>query len=108
MIVNNEIHHGEAVEEKISLSGRFGLWIAFHAFSQEQYLSVVRQWVAKLCDRAGATVTWTRQAEDAAVAWSHHKGDRSGRIAYQFACQWVGDGLLAAAGAPERPAPTPR
>ena len=45
MLVNGEIHHGEAVEEKISLSGRFGLWVAFHPFSQDQYLEVVRQWV---------------------------------------------------------------
>jgi predicted AAA+ superfamily ATPase len=94
MLVNNEIHHGEAVEEKISLSGRFGIWVGFHAFSAEQYLAVVRQWVTKLCARAGATLEWSRQAEDAAIAWSHQKGDRSGRIAYQFACQWVGENLL--------------
>jgi len=94
MIVNNEIHHGEAVEEKISLSGRFGIWVGFHAFSQEQYLAVVRQWVAKLSERNRASVGWTRPAEDAAVAWSHQKGDRSGRIAYQFASHWVGETLL--------------
>jgi predicted AAA+ superfamily ATPase len=94
MLVNNEIHHGEAVEEKISLSGRFGIWVAFHAFSQEQYLAVVRQWVSKLCNRSGATLKWTGQAEDAAVAWSHQKGDCSGRIAYQFATHWVGSCLL--------------
>jgi uncharacterized protein len=94
MIVNDEIHHGEAVEEKISLSGRFGIWVGFHAFSLEQYLAVVRQWVEKLAQRNRAEVPWTRQAEDAAVAWSHQKGDRSGRIAYQFANQWVGEALL--------------
>lgn len=96
MIVRNEIHHGEAVEEKISLSGRFGIWVGFHAFSQEQYLQVVRQWVAKLCEKCGAKLEWTRQAEEAAVAWSNQKGDRSGRIAYQFATQWVGESLLRA------------
>ncbi len=94
MLVNNEIHHGEAVEEKISLSGRFGIWVGLHAFSQEQYLTVVRQWVAKLSERNRASVGWTRQAEDAAVAWSHQKGDRSCRIAYQFASHWVGETLL--------------
>jgi uncharacterized protein len=94
MLVNNEIHHGEAVEEKISLSGRFGIWVAFHAFSQEQYVAVVRQWVAQLCAKNGATLEWTREAEDAAVAWSNKKGDRSGRIAYQFASHWVGENLL--------------
>ncbi len=96
MIVNNEIHHGEAAEEKISLSGRFGIWVGFHAFSQEQYLAVVRQWVEKLCARRGARLPWDGEAEDAAVAWSHHKGDRSGRIAYQFATHWVGHKLLRA------------
>ncbi len=99
MLVNNEIHHGEAAEEKISLSGRFGIWIAFHAFSKEQYLAVVRQWVAKLCEKSGARLDWTQEAEDAAVAWSHQKGDRSGRIAYQFASHWVGASLLREAGA---------
>lgn len=94
MLVNNEIHHGEAVEEKISLSGRFGIWIGFHAFSQDQYLAVVRQWVAKLSERHGAPVGWTQQAADAAVAWAHQKGDRSGRIACQFATHWVGETLL--------------
>jgi predicted AAA+ superfamily ATPase len=96
LVVRNEIHHGEAVEEKISLSGRFGIWVGFHAFSQEQYLQVVRQWVAKLCEKCGAKLEWTRQAEEAAVAWSNQKGDRSGRIAYQFATQWVGESLLRA------------
>jgi predicted AAA+ superfamily ATPase len=94
MLVNNEIHHGETAEEKISLSGRFGIWVGFHAFSQEQYLAVVRQWVEKLCARARARLAWTPQAEDAAIAWSHQKGDRSGRIAYQFANHWVGSTLL--------------
>jgi predicted AAA+ superfamily ATPase len=50
--------------------------------------------MAKLAERNRASVPWTRQAEDAAVAWSHQKGDRSGRIAYQFASHWVGEALL--------------
>ena len=79
LLVNNEIHHGEAVEEKISLSGRFGIWVGFHAFSQDEYVAVARQWVAKLAEKSGAKLEWTRQAADAAVAWSHQKGDRSGR-----------------------------
>jgi predicted AAA+ superfamily ATPase len=94
MIVRNEIHHGEAAEEKISLSGRFGLWVGFHAFSQEQYLAVARQWVERLGRRSGAGVDWTGEAEEAAVAWSQAKGDRSGRIAWQFANDWVGRTLL--------------
>ena len=90
MIAEGEIHHGEAVEEKISLSGRFGLWVGFHTFSQDLYVDVARRWVGKLCERTGAVVPWTREAETAAVLWSQRKGDRSGRIAYQFACDWVG------------------
>jgi uncharacterized protein len=90
MMVEGEVHHGEAAEEKISLSGRFGLWVAFHPFSQDLYLEVVRRWVEKLCDRIGARLEWTREAEAQAILWSQRKGDRSGRIAFQFACDWVG------------------
>jgi predicted AAA+ superfamily ATPase len=94
MMVEGEIHHGEAVEEKMSLSGRFGLWVAFHPFSQDLYLDVVRRWVAKLGAAAGSTPEWTREAQDEAILWSQRKGDRSGRIAYQFACDWVGRTLI--------------
>lgn len=94
MLVEGEIHHGEAVEEKISLSGRFGIWIAFHPFSQDQYLEVVRQWVGKLAKRCGAEVPWDFACEQAAILWSQKKGDRSGRIANQFANNWVGQYLL--------------
>ncbi|ABS27548.1 ATP-binding protein [Anaeromyxobacter sp. Fw109-5] len=97
VLVKNELHHGEAVEEKISLSGRFGIWVGFHAFSQDEYVAVARQWVAKLCEKMGAELAWDRKAVEAAVAWSHQKGDRSGRIAYQFASHWVGQSLLRSA-----------
>ena len=99
MMVNNEIHHGEGVEEKISLSGRFGLWVAFHPFSQEQYVEVVRQWVAKICAKSGVELAWSRELHEQAISWSQSKGDRSGRIAYQFASNWVGQQLLAGKGA---------
>jgi predicted AAA+ superfamily ATPase len=95
MMVEGEIHHGEAVEEKISLSGRFGVWVSFHPFSQDQYVEVVKQWTDKLCLKNGATLEWTREAEDEAILWAQKKGDRSGRIAYQFASSWVGRKLLA-------------
>jgi predicted AAA+ superfamily ATPase len=94
MLVEGEVHHGEAVEEKISLSGRFGLWVGFHPFSQDLYVDVVRGWVAKLAEKLGTPVEWTREAEAAAILWSQKKGDRSGRIAYQFACDWVGRSVL--------------
>lgn len=96
MLVKNELHHGEAVEEKISLSGRFGLWVGFHPFSQEQYLEVVGQWVGKLCSKAGASDQWNEEGRQAAILWTQQKGDSSGRIAYQFATHWVGKRLLAA------------
>jgi predicted AAA+ superfamily ATPase len=98
MLVEGEVHHGEAVEEKISLSGRFGLWVAFHPFSQDLYVDVVRRWAEKLSRQHGATLEWTREAEAAAILWSQKKGDRSGRIAYQFACDWVGRALMARGG----------
>jgi predicted AAA+ superfamily ATPase len=98
MMVNNEIHHGESVEEKISLSGRFGLWVGFHPFSQDQYLEVVRQWTGKLCAKAGAELLWGDEERQAAILWCQKKGDCSGRIAYQFATHWVGKRLLARRG----------
>ena len=94
MMVEGEIHHGEAVEEKMSLSGRFGLWVAFHPFSQDLYVDVVRRWAEKLCAGLGTKLEWTREAEGQAVLWSQKKGDRSGRIAYQFACDWVGRAVM--------------
>jgi len=90
MSVEGEVHHGEAVEEKISLSGRFGLWVAFHPFSQDLYVDVVHRWVQMLGKKVGVSLDWTREAEAEAILWSQKKGDRSGRIAYQFACDWVG------------------
>jgi predicted AAA+ superfamily ATPase len=95
MMVEGEVHHGEAVEEKISLSGRFGLWVGFHPFSQELYVDVVREWVGKLADENGVKVPWTEEARAEAVLWSQKKGDRSGRIAYQFARDWVGRSAMA-------------
>src|SRR5512134_1783442 len=94
MMVEGEIHHGEAVEEKISLSGRFGLWVSFHPFSQDLYVEVTRRWVERLCAKSGRPVEWTKDARDEAVLWSQKKGDRSGRIAHQFACHWVGRTLM--------------
>jgi predicted AAA+ superfamily ATPase len=94
MLINNEMHHGEAIEEKISLSGRFGLWIGFHPFSQEQYVNVTRQWVNKLFSKQGSALVWNDDTRAAAIQWGYDKGDNSGRIAYQFACRWVGIRML--------------
>lgn len=94
MLVNNEIHHGETVEEKISLSGRFGLWVGFHPFSQDQFLEVARQWVERLCERSASELHWNEDTRQAAILWTRQKGDNSGRIALQFANNWVGSKLL--------------
>jgi predicted AAA+ superfamily ATPase len=94
MMAGGEVHHGEAVEEKISLSGRFGIWVPFHPFSQELFLDVAGEWVKRLSARAGTPLPWTGEARAEALAWSHRRGDRSGRIAWQFASHWVGKELL--------------
>jgi uncharacterized protein len=82
--VDDEIHPGEAVEEKISLSERFGLWLAFHPFNQDQYLTVVAHWLARL----GSTLTEEARAE--ALRYALARGSRSGRVAWQFARDWAG------------------
>jgi predicted AAA+ superfamily ATPase len=101
-LVNNEIHHGEGVEEKISLSDRFGLWVSFRVFSQEQYLRVVRQCIDQLAGRHGTTIPWTKETEQSAIAWSHEKSKRCGRTAFQFAKRWVGRHLLQSSPSPRK------
>lgn len=85
-LVEGELHHGEAVEEKISLSERFGLWLAFHPFGQEDYLAIVAYWLEQLGDPARLD----DEAREAALRWALHRGSRSGRVAWQFARDWVG------------------
>lgn len=82
--VGTEIHHGEAVEEKISLSERFGIWLSFYPFRQDEYLDIVRHWLASL----GAELD--DKARQAALQWALSRGSRSGRSAYQFARDWAG------------------
>jgi hypothetical protein len=84
--VGDEIHPGESVEEKISLSERFGLWVSFHPFSQDAYLDIVRNWV----DWHGAAVDDAEQFEREALQWALGRGSRSGRVAFQFARDWAG------------------
>ncbi len=89
-MVNNEIHHGEGVEEKISLSDRFGLWVAFNGFSQDQYLEVVEKTIARICHQQGICAFWNKDIRLQAIAWSHKKSKRCGRTALQFAQDCVG------------------
>ncbi|MGM0676278.1 MAG: ATP-binding protein [Pseudomonadota bacterium] len=83
--VDDEIHPGEAVEEKVSLSERFGLWVAFHPFSQAQYLEVVTHWLEHL---GGGALTEAARRE--ALQYALLRGSRSGRVAWQFARDWTG------------------
>ncbi|WP_129139255.1 ATP-binding protein [Modicisalibacter coralii] len=85
-LVGDELHHGDAVEEKISLSDRFGLWLAFHPFNQDSYLEACRHWVAHL----GGDAAWHDEARAEAIRYATLRGVRSGRAAWQFACHWVG------------------
>jgi predicted AAA+ superfamily ATPase len=78
---DGEIHPGEGVEEKISLSERFGLWVSFYPFAQDEYLSVVRQWLQVL----GVDVSDFESIQPHALLWALERGSRSGRVAYQFA-----------------------
>jgi uncharacterized protein len=93
-MVNNEIHHGEAVEEKISLSDRFGLWLSFYVFKQDLYLEIVEKAIARLCTEYGLPPQWDDALARAAIKWSHDKSKRCGRTALQFARHWVGQYLL--------------
>ncbi len=89
-----EIHDGEAVEEKISLSDRFGLWLSFYPFRQDEYLDVVQHWLGRLAERHGARCPWTEEVRKAALQWALARGVRSGRTAQYFARHWVGQALL--------------
>ncbi|MFP4244976.1 MAG: ATP-binding protein [Ectothiorhodospira sp.] len=83
--VDDEIHPGEAVEEKVSLSERFGLWLSFHPFSQAQYLEVVAHWLDRL---GGGPLDETCRTQ--ALQYALLRGSRSGRVAWQFARDWTG------------------
>ncbi len=93
-MVHNEIHHGEAVEEKISLSDRFGLWVSFYVFKQDLYLEIVQKTIARLCVENQKEPQWDEDLAKAAIKWSHEKSKRCGRTALQFARHWLGQYLL--------------
>ena len=83
---DGEVHPGEAVEEKISLSERFGLWVSFYPFSQDEYLTIVAQWLSSL----GVSAAAIAAARPEALVWALERGSRSGRVAYQFARDYAG------------------
>ena len=83
---DGEVHPGEGVEEKISLSERFGLWISFYAFTQAEYLAIAAQWLRSF-GVAEAAITAARQES---LVWALERGSRSGRVAQQFAKDYAG------------------
>jgi predicted AAA+ superfamily ATPase len=83
---DGEVHPGEVIEEKISLSERFGLWVSFYPFSQDEYLTIVAQWLGSL----GASPALIESARPEALVWALERGSRSGRVAYQFARDFMG------------------
>lgn len=85
--VDDEIHPGEAIEEKISLSERFGLWISFYPFSQDDYLNIAYNWLRYL----GVSESVIDKCERDALNWALSRGSRSGRVAWQFACDLAGN-----------------
>jgi predicted AAA+ superfamily ATPase len=83
--VGDEVHPAESVEEKISLSERFGLWVSFYPFSQDEYMAIVAHWLQEL-----GFASVDDAARQAALQWSIQRGSRSGRVGWQFARDWAG------------------
>ena len=83
---DGEVHPGEVVEEKISLSERFGLWVSFYPFSQQEYLTIVAQWLSSF----GVPAQAIEEARPEALVWALERGSRSGRVAYQCARDYAG------------------
>jgi predicted AAA+ superfamily ATPase len=85
-VVDGELHPGEAIEEKVSLSERFGLWLSFYPFDQDRYLEIVAHWLARFDAGDLADETTRRDA----LNWARQRGSRSGRVARQFAIDRAG------------------
>ena len=83
---DGEVHPGEGVEEKISLSERFGLWVSFYPFTQDEYLAIVAQWLSSM----GFAANDIAAARPHALVWALERASRSGRVAYQFARDYSG------------------
>ena len=83
---DGEVHPGEVIEEKISLSERFGLWVSFYPFTQDEYLVIVAQWLSSF----GVGLPAIAEARPEALVWALERGSRSGRVAWQFARDYAG------------------
>lgn len=84
--VEDEVHPAESIEEKVSLSERFGLWLSFYPFTQQQYLAICSHWLKQM----GAGTLNDSSWHQAALQWASQRGSRSGRVARQFAIDWLG------------------
>ncbi|MCL2876221.1 MAG: ATP-binding protein [Betaproteobacteria bacterium] len=84
--IDGEIHPAEAIEEKISLSDRFGLWLSFYPFGQDEYLEIATHWLKVF----GVPKKRIREAHQEALQWALLRGSRSGRVAWQFARDFAG------------------
>lgn len=82
---DGEVHPGETVEEKISLSERFGIWLSFYPFRQDDYLDIVAHWLREL----GCSEASIQEARTEALQWTLERGSRSGRVAWHFARDWA-------------------
>jgi len=89
--VGEEVHPGESIEEKISLSERFGLWISFYPFGQDDYLAAVAGWLAHFGVKPPASARDTHARTQEALQWALARGSRSGRVAWQFARNYAGE-----------------
>jgi uncharacterized protein len=84
--LGEEIHPGETSEEKVSLSERFGLWVSFYPFDQDEYLNIVAVWL----EHFKVSDTCSKDVQQASLQWALQRGSRSGRVAWQFARDWAG------------------
>jgi predicted AAA+ superfamily ATPase len=98
--LGEEIHPGESVEEKISLSERFGLWVSFYPFDQDEYLAIVDYWLGELGVSARERGA---KARNEALQWALTRGSRSGRVAWHFARDWAGRHGIASGASRKRP-----
>ena len=86
---DGEIRTNETLDEKVALAERFGLWLSFYAFDQDEYLAIAENWLGTF-NGLNCKVAWDESARKAALSFSHTRGMRSGRVAYQFARDYAG------------------
>ena len=93
-MVDGQLHQGDVVEEKISLSDRFGLWLSFYPFKQDDYLEIVHHWIIKLAKKHDLDLRLDEELDKSAIRWALARGVRSGRTAHHFARHIVGSSKL--------------